>query len=60
MHTLELEGPEILSYSTVQRTISSENGCGLTCCRLRSPSVCFSTCESGLKGVAHSDPEISP
>ena len=31
-----------------------------TCCTLRSPSVCLRTCESGLKGTAHSAPETSP
>lgn len=31
-----------------------------TCCTLRSPSVCFNTCESGLNGTAHSEPDIKP
>lgn len=29
-----------------------------TCCRLRSLSVCFKTCESGFAGSAHSEPDM--
>ena len=58
--TLEPEGPATLSLNTFRKHSHEHTREIRTCCKLRSPSVCFRTCESGLKGTAHSAPDMRP
>ena len=47
-------GPEDACLSTNK----NRNVKRRTCCKLRSPSLCLSTCDNGLDVVAHSAPDI--